>query len=76
MRNGSCRRIRVPNLFGFFAQTHSDAPRPQQVGDSNALTPRNPKEPTLLFDIGYGIVYRETRSKSHVVTLRANIHGG
>ncbi len=34
-----------PELFGFFARTHSDAPHPQQVGESNTLTLRNPKEP-------------------------------
>ena len=31
--------IGLPNLFGFFA------PRPQQVGESNTLTLRDPKEP-------------------------------
>jgi len=34
--------IGLPNLFGFFA------PHPQQVGESNTLTLRNPKEPILM----------------------------
>ena len=54
------------DLFGFFAL------HPQQVGDSNTLTPRNPKEP-LYHASDMGDTLRTTREPDRIVEKALDI---